>query len=107
MFRKNGGRLLLSYDARNPAKAAPVSAYYDEDILELEEMVWKAASGSPIEVELTSLLASSYNLAYEQGEAITALRGRLRASEERIQELEDKLREPRSKKRGLFRIFRT
>lgn len=93
-------RLILSYGARTPAKQGVVSAYYEEDVIELEALVRKAASGRTIDEELTRLVEQGVDLNREQGLELTSLRKRLRTAERHIETLE--LREKPRPRRFLW-----
>jgi len=84
-------KYLLSYDARYPAKAAPVSAYYDEDIEKIEKILELAAQDYTITRELTAVIASGVQFAKEQGEELERLQRALYAAQSRIEELEGDL----------------
>ena len=66
-------RYILPYGGRTPAKIGTVSAYYDEDIARLEDLLQKAASEQPITPHLLDLVRDGVFFAQEQSNKINAL----------------------------------
>jgi len=81
-------RLIHSYGSRYFAKpGGTVEPYYEEDVMELEALVRKAASGRAIDRELTRLIEQGVDYSLELTNEIKSLRRRLRASEEQCKQL--------------------